>query len=80
MTRKQEANIQIHKSAGARISGGAVARVIKSFKRRESLLVGYNYFVHINKAACLNIFIITKKPKKTTNKATKKKTRNLKET
>ena len=40
---KLEANIQIHKSAGDRISGGAVARVIKSFKRRESLLVGYKY-------------------------------------
>ena len=29
--------------AGDRISGGAVARIIKSLKRRESLLIGYKY-------------------------------------
>ena len=42
---RQTFKFQIHKSAGDRISAGAVARVIKSFKRRESLLVGYNYLV-----------------------------------
>ena len=57
-------------------------------KRRESLLVGYDYFVRINKAACLSIYIITdkkrKKAKKKANKAkekkNKKRTRNPKET